>query len=70
MNEPTLPGGPVPWVCGRCNIPLRAAKVDIAYLGNAFPVDLLKCPECGQIWIPEGLALGRMAEVEKMLEDK
>jgi hypothetical protein len=70
MNEPTMPAGPAPWVCGRCNIALKPAKVNIAYLGNAFPVDLLKCPQCGLVWIPEDLALGRMAEVEKNLEDK
>ncbi len=59
-----------PWICATCNIPLKPAKVNIAYLGNAFPVDLLKCPRCGIVLIPEELALGRMAEVEKTLEDK
>lgn len=70
MNEPTLPAGQVPWLCAACSIPLQPAKVSIAYLGSAFPVDLLRCPQCGQVWIPEELALGRMAEVEKTLEDK
>ena len=45
-------------------------KVLISYLGSGFPVDLLKCPSCGQVFIPEELALGKMAEVEKALEDK
>jgi len=58
------------WVCGRCNQPLQASQVNIAYLDNAFPVDLLKCPQCGLVFIPENLALGKMAEVEKSLEDK
>jgi hypothetical protein len=70
MNEVSVLNGPAPWECARCGLPLRPAKVDIAYLDNAFPVDLLKCPKCGLIWIPEELALGRMAEVEKTLEDK
>lgn len=70
MNEPTLPAGQAPWICAACNIQLQPAKVSIAYLGNAFPVDLLRCPQCGLVWIPEELALGRMAEVEKTLEDK
>jgi hypothetical protein len=35
-----------------------------------FPVDLPKCPKCGQVLITEDLALGKMAEVEKLLEDK
>jgi len=71
----TNPQAPKPdesstWMCGSCNIPLEIAKVDVGYLGNAFPVDLLKCPNCGLVFIPEDLALGKMADVEKQLEDK
>ena len=58
------------WTCGKCGLPLETAKVDVGYLGNAFPVDLLRCPNCGQVFIPEDLALGKMADVEKQLEDK
>lgn len=58
------------WVCADCGQPLVPGKVDISYLGNSFPVDLLKCPNCGLVLIPEELALGKMAEVEKALEDK
>ena len=56
--------------CLRCDLPLQMGKVNIAYLGSMFPVDLLRCPQCGQGFIPEELALGKMAEVEKILEDK
>jgi hypothetical protein len=49
---------------------MEMGKVDISYLGSAFPVDLPKCPGCGQVYIEEALALGKMAEVEKLLEDK
>jgi hypothetical protein len=49
---------------------MQLGKVDISYLGNSFPVDLLKCPNCGLVLIPEEMALGKMAEVEKALEDK
>jgi predicted RNA-binding Zn-ribbon protein involved in translation (DUF1610 family) len=58
------------WMCANCNIPLETGKVDVAYLDNAFPVELLKCPNCGLVLIPEDLALGKMVEVEKQLEDK
>jgi hypothetical protein len=58
------------WECGRCRIPLEPGKVTVSYLGNAFPVDLLHCPRCGLVLITEDLALGKMAEVEKSLEDK
>jgi rubredoxin len=58
------------WVCADCGVPLEMGKADISYLGNSFPVDLLKCPNCGLVLIPEEMALGKMAEVEKALEDK
>lgn len=58
------------WMCADCGVQLALGKVDISYLGNSFPVDLLKCPNCGLVLIPEDLALGKMAEVEKALEDK
>jgi rubredoxin len=58
------------WTCADCNLPLTAGKVDISYMGNSFQVELLRCPNCGLVMIPEELALGKMAEVEKSLEDK
>ncbi|MFN8598042.1 MAG: hypothetical protein U0559_17900 [Anaerolineae bacterium] len=58
------------WLCGNCSIPLQTGQVDVAYMENAFPVDLLKCPKCGLVFVPEELALGKMVEVEKQLEDK
>ncbi|MCE5336105.1 MAG: DNA-binding protein [Desulfobacteraceae bacterium] len=59
-----------PMVCLKCNLPLQPGKVAISYLGSSFPVDLPKCPGCGQVYVEEALALGKMAEVEKLLEDK
>jgi hypothetical protein len=58
------------WSCMKCNVPLEAGKVGVSYLGNTFPVDLLRCPRCGLVFIPEDLAMGKMADVEKLLEDK
>ena len=70
MSQYQPPNEPITWMCGKCNRPLEITKVDVAYLGSAFPVDLWKCPQCGQVFIPENLALGKMADVEKQLEDK
>ncbi len=58
------------WQCAQCHLPLKLKPVHIEYLGSVFPVDLPVCPKCGMILIPEALALGKMAEVEKALEDK
>jgi RNase P subunit RPR2 len=57
-------------ICARCQVPLVPGKVNIKYLGSAFPVELLKCPSCGLVYVSEELANGKMAEVEKSLEDK
>ncbi len=70
MSDQIQPPAEQPWICGNCNLPLEVAKVDVAYLDSAFPVDLWKCPRCGLVFIPEELAVGKMVDVEKQLEDK
>jgi uncharacterized protein with PIN domain len=56
--------------CDKCDRRLEVAKVNVGYMGDMFKVDMLKCPQCGQVYVPEDLALGKMVEVEKQLEDK
>lgn len=58
------------WTCEKCQEKLTAGKVTVAYLGNRFVTDLPVCPSCGQVYISEDLATGKMAEVEQLLEDK
>jgi hypothetical protein len=70
MSEYVSPQEQAQWVCAGCHVPLEIERVMIAYLDSAFPVNLPKCPKCGMVYIPEALALGKMAEVEKSLEDK
>lgn len=60
----------LPWICDKCKKNLVLSKVKVCYLGGNFEVDLMKCPECGAVYIGEDLALGKMLEVEKGLEDK
>lgn len=57
-------------ICCRCKVDLKPAKVSFDYLGHSFHAEMPRCPECGQVYIPEELVKGRMAEVEMMLEDK
>jgi hypothetical protein len=56
--------------CTGCDRDLEIASVTISYLGSSFQVDLPQCPVCGQVQVPEELALGKMVEVEQQLEDK
>jgi RNase P subunit RPR2 len=57
-------------ICHGCQQQLVPQKTDFHYLGHHFYADVLRCPGCGQVFIPEEMARGRMAEVEMQLEDK
>ena len=58
------------WMCDKCHQALVTQKVKVRYLEGNFEVDLLKCPTCNMVLISEDLALGKILEVEKSLEDK
>lgn len=70
MSQPPILPVDEPLTCDLCRVPLTISKVTVGYLGSAFDVDLPCCPSCGQVYVPEDLALGKMAEVERTLEDK
>ncbi len=70
MSHFVDPGEAEGWSCAKCGIALEMQKVEVAYRGSKYPVNLPRCPKCGLVFIPEQLALGKMAEVEKLLEDK
>jgi len=58
-----------PWRCA-CGEELAPRTVEIRYLSSQFSVELLGCPVCGLVLVPESLATGKMLEVEQLLEDK
>ncbi|ACZ12491.1 DVU_1557 family redox protein [Sulfurospirillum deleyianum] len=58
------------WMCDKCQKALVAEKVKVRYLEGNFEVELLKCPTCKMVFISDELAMGKMLEVEKGLEDK
>ena len=58
------------WICDKCKEKLVLNKVKATYLSGNFEVDLLTCPKCHNVYVGEELALGKMLEVEKTLEDK
>ena len=57
-------------LCRKCGVALVKGKAKFLYLDNGFPVELPVCPQCGFIYVPEELALGKVASVERALEDK
>jgi hypothetical protein len=58
------------WICAKCGSPLEIAPVNARYLGAGYPVDLLVCKKCNRPLVPAELALGKMLDVEKLMEDK
>ena len=70
MADNTSPPTAAELLCTPCQLVLVSSKVNVSYLGNSFPVDLLRCPGCGFTYVPESLALGKMLQVEQALEDK
>lgn len=63
-----LPEGEL--TCGKCHIPLENAPLTLHYMGNDFPILMPRCPRCGIEFIPEDLAIGKILDVERALEDK
>ena len=58
------------WSCASCGKPLEVVKVAFTYMKGNFEVPLQACPACGLVMIPEEMAMGKMAEAERILEDK
>ncbi|EQB22709.1 hypothetical protein UNSWDHB_3023 [Dehalobacter sp. UNSWDHB] len=56
--------------CVACDVELEPIPVTMSYLESTFPVKILSCPRCGQSYISESLALGKMLEAETALEEK
>lgn len=57
-------------ICEKCSCELVKHKAKFSYMKQAFPVELPSCPQCGFIFVPEELAVGKVFQVEKALEDK
>ena len=57
-------------ICSACQVEMVLATTYFSYLDHSFHTEILRCPRCGQAFIPEELVKGRMGEVEMALEDK
>jgi hypothetical protein len=49
---------------------MQPEKKTLVYLGRHFHVNLPACPSCGRVYLSEELARGKVADVERELEDK
>ena len=57
-------------ICDQCKVEMTEMDVEFSYLNRSFRHKVPRCPECGQVYISEKLARGRMSDVEKNLEEK
>lgn len=57
-------------ICCGCDAVLEMKKTVFEYLGMSFSYDVPCCPKCKKVFISQDLAEGKMAEVERMIEDK
>lgn len=56
--------------CRRCDCDMEPAETYFEYLGHGLHTKIPRCPRCGEVYIPEELALGKIADIERNLEDK
>jgi predicted RNA-binding Zn-ribbon protein involved in translation (DUF1610 family) len=70
MTQSNFASGDINWKCQKCGCDLIVGPVNLKYLNSELKAELPKCPLCGRVLITEELALGKMAEVEQILEDK
>lgn len=57
-------------ICDKCKVQMEEREVQFSYLNRSFRHKVPRCPQCGQVFIPEELVNGRMSEVEAILEEK
>lgn len=54
----------------KCNLELEERKVTFSYLERQVSHPIMRCPGCGQVFIPESLVKDKMMPLEKALEEK
>ena len=57
-------------ICQKCNEPMVLKRTGFTYIGRTFHTEVLQCPTCGLVFVPQDLVKGRMKEVESLMEDK
>lgn len=58
------------YICLKCDRELVPDNVNLHYMGMQIAHQFLRCPVCKQVFISEETALGKMSEIETLLEDK
>lgn len=56
-------------LCLRCQVAMVLGKVEVTYLKYTYPVEMMVCPLCGQVYVTEEIQK-KMMSVEDTLEEK
>ncbi len=56
-------------MCDKCKVDLTMADLHFSYLDHNFRHKVLRCPDCGQVYLSEDL-VARIKEVETTFEEK
>lgn len=57
-------------ICDSCQVEMEELEVQFEYLDKFFRHRVLRCPVCGQVFLPQELVECRMKDVEKSMEEK
>ena len=57
-------------ICHHCQLRLVKQPVSFSYMNYNVSKDILRCRECGIVYIPESVVNGEMAKLEILLEEK
>ncbi len=56
--------------CWKCGVEMVEKKTTFTYLGHEANYPVLRCPVCGQAYVPKELADSKIKDVENLLEEK
>ena len=56
-------------LCDKCGVELEMIEATFEYLTRSFRHKVPRCPECGQVSLPEELVNGKISDVEAMIEE-
>ena len=57
-------------ICDKCQVELEEHEAQFSYLNRSFRHKVKRCPKCGQVCLSEDIVMGRMSEVEGLMEEK
>jgi hypothetical protein len=58
------------WFCDKCNKEMEEALLSVYYLGVYGTIEGIRCPKCRTCYVPEDIAIGKLARAERSIEEK